>query len=220
MLFNEEFVFLHYPRSAGKSLTRYMIEAWKGPIHGLVSRGQMKELKDVIRSDVFLEATGAHQNVRQANEILAARGMQIESFRAVFVGIRDPYDMAVSRYFFMRKTYKWNQEKPTFRMAHELQFEEFWLNYRANLGDAFLTLNGKDLENQRYIRFESIQEDLDSISAEFGFNAASLAHLNSTPHGHYSDYVKTPECEQAIYERFRYLFDSGLYRRRAVSRGE
>ena len=34
MLFNEEFVFLHYPRSAGKSLTRYLIEAWRGPIHG------------------------------------------------------------------------------------------------------------------------------------------------------------------------------------------
>ena len=217
MLFNDEFVFLHYPRSAGKSLTRYMIEAWQGPIHGLVSLRQTKELEDVMRPDVFLEAVGAHQTVSQAKAILAERGKHIEEFRAVFLGIRDPYDMAVSRYCFMRRTYQWNQDRPTFRKAHELEFEEFWLSYRANLGDAFLTIDGAVLENQRFIRFETLQEDLDAISVEYGFNPASLAHLNSTPHDHYSNYVKTPRCEQAIYERFRYLFDTGLYPRRPVS---
>ena len=164
MLFNDEFVFLHYPRSAGKSLTRYMIEAWQGPIHGLVSLRQTKELEDVMRPDVFLEAVGAHQTVSQAKAILAERGKRIEEFRAVFVGIRDPYDMAVSRYCFMRRTYQWNQDRPTFQKAHELEFEDFWLSYRANLGDAFLTIDGAVLDNQRFIRFETLQEDLEDIS--------------------------------------------------------
>ena len=142
-----------------------MIEAWRGPIHGLVTQRQTKELEDVMRPDVFLEAVGAHQTVSQAKAILAVRGKRIEDFRAVFVGVRDPYDMAVSRYFFMRRTYQWNQDRPTFRMAHELPFEDFWSTYRANLGDAFLTIDGAVLENQRFIRFETLQEDLDAISA-------------------------------------------------------
>lgn len=217
MLFNDEFVFLHYPRSAGKSLTRYMIEAWRGPIHGLVSKGQMKELADVVRPDVFLEGTGAHQNLRRARAVLAERGRNINDFRAVFVGVRNPYDMAVSRYCFMRRTYPWNKDRSTFRMAHELPFEEFWLSYRANLGDAFLTIDGRVLENQRFIRFETLEEDLEVIAEEYGFKSATLGHLNGTPHGHYLSYIRTPRCEQAIYERFRYLFDSGLYPRQALS---
>ena len=219
MLFNDEFVFLHYPKCAGKSLTPYMIEAWRGPIYGLVSKGQVRELADVVRPDVFLEGLGAHQNLRQAKAFLAERGRRIEDFRAVFVSVRNPYDMAVSRYCYMRSTYEGNKDKPNFRMAHELPFEEFWTrrNYRANLGDAFLTLGGTVLENQRFIRFEALEEDLEVIAEEYGFNPATLGHLNGTPHGHYSDFVRTPRCEQAIYERFRYLFDSGMYPRQVLS---
>ena len=114
----------------------------------------------------------------------------------------------------MRRTYEWNKDRPRFRMAHELSFEEFFLNTCGkDLSKLFLTTNGAPLENQRFIRFESLQEDLDSIAREYCFNPTVLAHLNSTPHNHYSKYVTTPQCERAIYERFRYLFDSGLYRR-------
>ena len=195
-----------------------MIKAWRGPIYGFVSKGQMRELADVVRPDVFLEGTGAHQNVRKAKAILEERGRRIENYRAVFIGVRDPYDMAVSRYFFMRRTYKWNREKPAFRMAHELGFEDFWLNSRgSNLSKTFLTLNGTPLKNQRFIRFESLEEDLSSIAEEFGFGPARLEHLNSTSHDHYSNYVKTSRCEAAIYRKFRYLFDSGLYPRRPIS---
>ena len=217
MLFNDEFVFLHHPRTAGKSLTRYMIEAWRGPIHGLVSKGQLRELADVMRPDVFLEAVGAHQSIRRAKAILAKRDRRIDDFRAVFVGVRNPYDLAVSRYFTMRRTYKWNSHRPRFRMAHELDFEEFFLNTREkDLSSQFLTLDGALLENQRFIRFESLQEDVDAIAKEYGFNPAILLHLNSTPREHYSKYITTSQCERAIYDRFRYLFDSGLYPRLSI----
>ena len=206
------------PRTAGKSVTRYMIESWRGPTHGLVSKGQLAELADIARPDVFLEAVGAHQSVRRAKAILAKRGRRIEDFCAVFIGVRNPYDLAVSRYFTMRRTYKGNSDRPRFRMAHELDFEEFFLRTREeDLSRKFLTLDGVPLENQRFIRFESLQEDLDSIAKEYGFNPATLAHLNSTPHEHFSKYVRTPQCEQAIYDRFRYLFDGGLYPRQPVT---
>ena len=52
MLINDEFAFIHFPKTAGKSLTKYLISAWKDPIYGLVSPGQLKEIEDVLRPGV------------------------------------------------------------------------------------------------------------------------------------------------------------------------
>ena len=213
MLINDDFAFIHFPKTAGKSLTKYLIAAWDDPIYGRVSAGQLRELADVMRPGVTLEVDRGHENIRRTSVILRERGRRIEDLRAVFVCIRNPYDIAVSTYFFMRETYIQNTTSLRFRMAAELTFEEFWKNdISKSPPERWLTLNGRVMANQRFIRFESLREDLAQLAVEFSFRDAELPHLNRSRRGHYGEYM-TPVAEQAIYKRFEYMFTAGYYRR-------
>ena len=215
MLINSDFAFIHYPKTAGKSLTRYFIEAWDDPIFGLVSAGQLREVSSVMRSGVTLAVARGHENMRRTSLILREKGRKIEDLRAIFVCLRNPYDIAVSTYFFMRDTFSENKNNVRFKMAMEMSFENFWCNDPSAAGpERWLTLNGKVLENQRFIRFESMQEDLEIFENEFDFRTATLPHLNPSRRGHYVQYMNT-RAEEAIYQRFRYLFDAGYYHRQS-----
>ena len=210
MLISNDFVFLHFPKTAGKSLTKYMIGAWSDPIRGYISKNQGRELADVMRPGVTLEVTGGHEDMRKAAAVLRDQGRRIRDMKAVFVCVRNPYDIAVSTYFFLRETYPYNLENRRFQAASEKSFEEFWLGDVDNMPQRWLTLNGKVPANRRIIRYESLPEDLDALSREFGFRDSALPRLNVGSRDHYSVYM-TPRAEAAIFERYRYLFDAGHY---------
>lgn len=216
MLIGERFVFLHVPKAAGKSLSRYMIEAWPGAVHGYVSPGQLPELKEAARPGVTLEVTYGHEDMAQTQALLCQSGRRIGDMAAVFACVRNPYDSMVSTYFFMRRTFKNNSHRRFFKLANKLDFEGFCTHYQPRNITEWLTLDGKRPPNLRLIRFECLDQDVSAIAAEYGFNPAALPHLNRTDHGHYSDYIKSAACEREIYEKHRYLFDCGLYRREAV----
>lgn len=217
MLINDDFVFLHFPKTAGKSLTKYMIGAWSDPIRGYVSKNQGSELTDVMRPGVTLEVTGGHEDMRKAAAALRDQGRRIHDMKAVFVCIRNPYDLAVSTYFFMRETYPFNLENRRFLAASEKSFEEFWLSDVDNMPQRWLMLNGKVLPNRRIIRYEHLREDLEALSKEFGFRDSALPHLNIGNREHYSVYM-TPRAEAAIFEKYRYLFEAGHYVRETFDR--
>ena len=217
MLIGDEFVFIHYPKTAGKSLTRYMIEAWRGPIQGFVSKGQFEELADLLRPGIKLEIGRGHENMRQAEKYLNGIGKSLEEMRAVFACIRNPYDIAVSTYTFLREHYRHNKGRRNFEAAISNEFDEFWQQTNYARPERWLTLNGEVLHNQRLLRFETLKEDLNDAARDFEFRRATLAHINKTSHNHYRSYVTTPECEAAIYRNFRYLFDGGVYEREHVA---
>ena len=182
-------------------------------MYGRISPGQVMELADVTRDDVTLEVDSGHQNFRSARRILAERGKRIEDMEAVFVGIRNPYDIAVSTYHFMRETYRNNVDIPDFVRANEQSFEEFWCGKQGKARpQQWLTLEGNIPANLRVIRFECLREDVRSIAAEFGFREAEIPHLNPSNRGHYREYMTGP-VERAIFERFEHFFEHGYYER-------
>ncbi|MYE22471.1 MAG: methyltransferase domain-containing protein [Gammaproteobacteria bacterium] len=218
MILNEHFLFIHQPKTAGKSLTRFFLEAWERPIRGFISSGQSRELAEVMGEGVSLEVGTAHDNLIAAARFLEREGKSIHDLKAVIVGIRNPYDLAVSTYFFLRDRARYEPDRPRFRRAAAVDFETFWRTEPPTTPpERWLTLRGKPLANLRHIRFESIAEDLRALADEFDFRDATLPHLNPSKHRHYSEYM-TPEVEEAIFTRFRYFFDTGLYPREPVRR--
>ena len=217
MLLNRDFAFIHFPKTAGKSLTRYFIEAWETPIEGWVSPGQVKEVANVVRPGITLNVGFSHASVRRAGRMLASRGQRIEDLRAIFTCIRNPYDLAVSTYYFMRNEYLAKsvegEERTHFRAAAELDFEGFWAS-DVDLAppEFWMAIDGRVLPNQRFIRFESMVEDLRKFASELGFRHVQLPHLNRGQRGDYRNYM-TPRAERAIYERFEFLFRPGFYDR-------
>lgn len=217
MLWTDDFLFLHFPKTAGKSLTRALVQTLGRPMTCVVSKGQVREIADCDHANLTIIEGWAHENMRAAHKRLSEYNKKLDSFKAIILGIRNPYDLMVSNYFFMRKTFKHNRDKENFKIAMENDFE----GYTAKVGFApienWMTINGSRPENLRIIRFEHLQEDFDALANEFGFASITMPHINPSSHDHYMAYL-TPAAEEAIYGKLKYLFDEGFYERQIVEK--
>lgn len=212
MLWCDEFCFVHYPKTAGKTLTRFFLQAWPRPIRGIVSRGQLDEVADCDLEGVSLTVGRGHENLTDSRELIREAGGNLAGMRAIFCAVRNPYDLMVSNYCFMRETFEHNRTRPNFIIAHENDF----LGYCEKIGVAsparWMTLDRQTPANLRVIRFESMQADVERYAREFGFESPPLDHLNRSTRGHYRDYV-CARAARAIEQRLAYYFDAGYYER-------
>jgi hypothetical protein len=212
MLWNARFLHLHIPKTAGKSLTRFFVDAWQRPIYGSVSAGQIRELADCDQTDLHLQLGRGHENLKLAQDMLQPTGRDIESFDAVFVCTRNPYDLMVSSYHFMRQSYTMHKNRTDFALAANSSFEEF-CSLAGPIGpQEWMVWNERPLQNLKVIRFERLRDDLQMYAKTYGFASCPLPHLNPSRRGHYRDYL-TPVAEKYIYRKFRYWFDNGYYER-------
>ena len=157
-----------------------------------------------------------HENLLTAQEMMGGFKKKLEDFKAIIVAIRNPYDLMVSNYFFMRKTYHQNDFRENFKIAMENDFEGYALKVGFAPIENWMTMDGCRPENLKIIRFEHLQEDFDALSRAFGFASIPFLHLNASTHDHYLKYL-TPTAEEAIYQKFKYLFDEGFYERHTFS---
>ena len=104
MIWNDEFLFLHYPKAAGKSLSLAFVKAWRTPVRGYVSAGQLADLGPFAKRGSTFWVEGGHQNAMAAAQILGPFGIKLSQFRAIFVAVRCPYELAYSTYKFQRRT--------------------------------------------------------------------------------------------------------------------
>ena len=216
MLWNSDFLFLHIPKTAGKSLTKAFVQLLDRPVTCVVSKGQIEELKDCDHAGLTIIEGRGHESMKPTRKILVEHKKEFETFKAIIVAIRNPYDLMVSNYFFMRKTYEHNKHRVNFRIAEENNFEDYSQKVGFTTIENWMTIDGKRPPNLRIIRFENLQEDLDNFSKEFKLNSVKLPHINPSSHDHYSKYL-TKISEAAIYRKLKYLFDEGFYERHYFS---
>jgi|SRR5947209_15760647 len=123
MLFNDKVLFLHVPKAAGTSVTSFLIRnlgglvtitepphrAWtpgqvsSGARAKLALRGIRHELSILLRPRLTRIVGTRHENLAEASETLARRGRRLEDFELMLAVIRNPYDMEVSRFHFLRR---------------------------------------------------------------------------------------------------------------------
>jgi hypothetical protein len=167
--------------------------------------------------------SGRHEDLFQARTFLAAHGTGVEAFRLILVVVRNPYDLEVSRYHYMRKGHHGIRG-----LAHELaqkiaiegDFEQFALTapYHGQMPariERWYELDGRIPTNMRIARFECLEDDLRDIVGKLSPIRRKLRRLNSSGRGPYRDYL-TSAAEEAIYRKFRWVFDQGFYRREAA----
>lgn len=212
MIWNDRFLFLHYPKTAGKSLSRYMLQGWERPLHGLISPGQVQELADCGVGETNIVVGRGHENLSQAKKIVSEYGKSLEDFEAIFVCIRNPYDLMVSNYHFMRKTFKNNKDKDNFRMACEKDFPTYCRDVGMSCPSNWMMVDGLVPENLEVIRFEQLNSDLERLSKKHSFSHNPLAKLNGSSHGHYASYMNGM-AEKAVFKKFEYIFEHGFYQR-------
>lgn len=217
MLWCNDYCFVHYPKTAGKSLTRFFVKSWKAkegvqPVSGFISRGQVRELSDCALEETEIQVGRGHENLEESRRIITEAGLDITAMEAIFVCIRNPYDLMVSNYHFMRETYKNNRDKENFIIAHTNDFDSFCEKVGVSCPSKWMELDGAQPDNLHVIRFETLNADLISSAEQYGFRTPEIDHLNSSKRGHYSDYISA-RSEKAIFEKLGYFFEQGYYER-------
>jgi hypothetical protein len=99
MVFSEDVLFLHVPKTGGVSVAHYLLRALRPPIHyvipghlGLADRPGYTHIPDT-----------PHRNLERTREFLGERGIELADFKAIIAVIRNPYDLAVSNYAYQRQ---------------------------------------------------------------------------------------------------------------------
>jgi hypothetical protein len=224
MLWNRRFLFLHYPKTAGVSLTEAFAAAWERPVFGIVAPGQLQTMRQRNDELVFLTTGSGHESLARAHHILSTACVDMAAFEAIFVVVRNPYDLMVSNYFFMRRTHASRSrqtrgagpEHVKFRFAAEADFASFCERIPMSDISGWMTLDGRVPDNLEIIRFEALAENFARIGRKYGMKDVALPRRNVSRHDAYQAYM-TPDIEEAIHRKLPYLFDQGFYSRDTVA---
>ena len=238
MLFGSKILFLHAPRTAGNSITRFLIDNVPERLTLLVPSSvpdrsiavpRVVRAKSVLKSflmgfpgatRVDLVAGARHERLTQAAAALARFNRRLEEFECIISVMRNPYDLEVSRYHFLRKGYL-GVKNLSVGLAQDIALEGDFTRfaesapYFGRLPSRFedwFELNGRIPDNLFPLRFETLEPELERIVGQFYRIGRGLRRLGASRHEHYRHYL-TPAAEAAIHGKFRWLFDRGFYSR-------
>lgn len=215
MLFDDRLLFIHTPKCAGMSATRFLIE---NVPHGLtltVPAGHAPS-----DSNVTVIEGRRHETLIQAKVALASLNRRIEDFELIISVVRNPYDLEVSYYHYKRLGHAWDVGKAQ-RLAMAGDFTRFAMKapFYGRLPariEEWFELDGIIPPNLKIARFESLERDLCSLVGELYPIKRQLRKENTTVHNHYRDYLSL-EAEEAIYRKYKWLFDRNYYQREVIA---
>lgn len=191
----KNFIFVHVAKTGGQALKRSL-----RPHAVKRAPGQWRRLLSHLPVPEGLDAQfGPHTSARWA-KLKLPRDFFEDAFK--FAVVRNPYDLAVSLYSFVRQ----RPEHHRHRDARDMTFLEF-LELEKRRGfwrrrdqTAMLTgFGGQMLVDQVY-RFEEMGTAFADITRRLGLpETTELAHKNASSRGPYREYYK--DSERALVER-------------------
>jgi hypothetical protein len=99
MVFSEDVLFLHVPKTGGVSVAHYLLRSLRPPIHYVIPG----HLRLADRPGYVHIPDTPHRNLQRARAFLRERGIELADFKAIIAVIRNPYDLAVSNYAYQRQ---------------------------------------------------------------------------------------------------------------------
>lgn len=167
----KKFVFLHIPKTGGNSiqdaLRAYTDEDFvtQGPHQDGVERFQ-------LRNSTFTHLK-KHSTLQCYHKALRD---DLQNYY-IFTTIRNPFDKLVSFYFSPhRGKVEWDSKKFA-RFARKVRPLEHYLSVRKNI---FAKPRLAEGWVNKFVRFESIQEDMKSVCADLKIEAVDLPHRNKS----------------------------------------
>ncbi len=192
---------------------QYLLETLAEPLYCTLPPDHVMDLP----SRITRVAGTAHESLAEAHLVLQSRGVALEQLPLVLACVRDPYELEVSRYAFLRQDL--NSYNHTAQQALALlgSFELF-ATVSAPHGDqpieSYFLLDGVVPDNLRIIRLENADRELAGALEQAGVDTPelSLPRRNQSSHEAFERYF-TPAAEEAVYEKYKWVFDAGLYPR-------
>ena len=155
-----------------------------------------------------------HENLAEAEILLQqVERKKLQDFNLIFMVIRNPYDYEVSLYSYLR-----NNEKHQGQFAKLARLHDFE-NYLALTKAQFPLLpyvlhQGRKPNNMELIKYEELNTNLNSLLKDYIYTNLKFNNIvNASARKDYRSYVNKSRVERMIYNRNKYLFDEGYYRR-------
>lgn len=220
MLFSDRLLFLHVPKAGGTSIVRYLIDVLPKPVYYSLPVGH--EDGDVPDGVTRFHGV-AHESLEEARAVLRRWGRRLEDFPLVVSCVRNPYELEVSRFAFLRRDLERFMYGPGPQQAIALldDFELFAVYSRphgSRAMESYFVLEGLVPRNLRIVRLENVAVDLADCLASVGVEVegSQVPHRNRSTHDPFATYY-TAAAERAVYEKYKWVFDHGLYPRLGVS---
>lgn len=226
MIFNADVLFIHNGKTGGISCARYLMQALPGPIYvcpanakhigTLRPENEFITLNDGVNLHCPLSAAGAHMQ-RSADTHWSA-------MKKILVVIRHPLSLEYSFYLHLQKPHvrerrKNNPELLRLADGNFVDFIRYAGYHREGMPqEAFFQIDGQCPENLEMIRFENLAEDFTRAAQPFikAGTGAQFPHLNASKPQNPLHELINDEVLELIYDKHRFMFDSGLYDVRQV----
>ena len=221
-IFCKELLFLHIQKTGGTSVTRYLKEVLPPPLYlmspRLMGGGSRKDL-------VHIPGKG-HQTLQELTTILPQYGFDIHTFPMIMAVLRNPYDLIVSHYSYLRRPNNLQvADTPLYELAMNSSFHDFVVSLnerpRSLLSNSgrFVFL-GEDIpSNVRFLKFEKLGIDVKDALTEIGIETDNeFPWLNKSPHAHYASYYDR-DTEAIVYARNKWIFERGYFERMTFDEG-
>lgn len=213
MIFSDEFLFIHVPKTAGMSITDGLLKCLNGPVYYAVQEGHARKKY----GETILKGK-RHQTLAKADSYFEEMGLEhrLNKFRYIMTMVRNPYEMEVSRYHYLRKGNEWDKGKAR-DLAMTGDFAAFaagstwWFDFKN-----YYTVEGKIPDNLYIIRFEDFEQTMQLSFSECFKKKFKVRKLNKSHNTNYRNYY-TKELELMVYRKYQWIFDKGYYSREDFS---
>lgn len=211
MIFTDRLLFLHIQKTAGMSLTHALLSSLKKPVYNIKPVG---DKEDGQYGETVIDGM-RHENLYQANEFFDNNGFDktVDSFERIIVIVRNPYDLEVSRYSYLRNGYPWNKGRDA-EIAVKSNFREFALTAPVwyDIKD-YIIKDGMFLDNLRVVRFETFATEIKYLLKDYLENSLVIKRINKSKRKKDFRLYMDAEVEESIYQKYKFLFDYGFYPR-------
>jgi hypothetical protein len=218
MIFSRHVLFLHVPKTGGLSVSRYLLDTLPRPIF----YARPAEDQTAVPDGVTVLEGIRHEPLAMAANVVEQHGYRLADFSSILATVRNPYEIEVSRYAFLQLPWHLTRavRPPEWELAVNADFPTFACGSRPHSGrriEEYFLCNAESPDNLKILRFERLEGDLVAALERVGIAASGqLPRLNTSEHADFASYY-TAAAEEAVYAKYRWVFDQGFYPRLPVA---
>lgn len=220
MVFNDDLLFIHIGKTGGLSCSKYLLFNLKAQVYNCHKTAARDVPGKRAHEITALDGIGRHSTLDEALAFISSyNGKKLSDFKKVIAVIRHPFTLEYSLYKHLQKpeVMKQRGNKIGYRDLVSGDFANFVhkSNYHRpnHPQESFFLLAGERCDSVELVKFEELAHSFPAAAAPYMRKGEldSFPYINRTAYQSDRGPELTDELKERIYQKHRYMFDSGLY---------